>query len=144
VALDIDHFKAYNDDFGHAAGDEVLRAVARILRAGTRSVDLLVRTGGEEFVIVLPGTGLEEAMLIADRLRTAIENHSWPARRVTASFGVTETIASTDASQLRHFLDLADHALYHSKRAGRNRVTHARSLDADSARWPHSIRMTAS
>ena len=144
VALDIDHFKAYNDAFGHAAGDEVLRTIAKILRAGTRSADVLVRTGGEEFVVVLPQTGLDEAMVIADRLRAAIENHSWPARRVTASFGVTETNGSTDTNKLKHFLALADHALYLSKRSGRNRVTHTRSLDAADGNWPESLQMTAS
>ena len=128
VALDIDHFKSYNDSFGHAAGDEVLRIVAEILRAGTRSGDLLVRTGGEEFVIVLPGVGLNEAMAMADRLRIAIAEHPWPARPVTASFGVTMVLRASEASSITDILESADQALYRSKQSGRNRVTRSHPL----------------
>jgi diguanylate cyclase (GGDEF)-like protein len=130
VTLDIDHFKSYNDSFGHAAGDEVLRTVAAILRAGTRVTDLLVRTGGEEFVVVLPATGHDEALAIANRLRIAIEAHPWPTRPVTASFGVTATDDDAREMSLENLLDQADRALYHSKRTGRNRVTHAVTLEA--------------
>jgi two-component system chemotaxis response regulator CheY len=128
VALDIDHFKAYNDSFGHAAGDEVLRIVAEILRSGTRPSDLLVRTGGEEFLIVLPGMGSNEALMVADRLRRAIAVYPWPVRPVTASFGVTVASSSARTVVLAELLEAADRALYHSKSSGRNRVTHSHFL----------------
>ena len=128
VALDIDHFKSYNDSFGHVAGDEVLRNIAEILRAGTRPSDLLVRTGGEEFVVVLPGIGSNEALVVADRLRRAIAAHSWPLRPVTASFGVTVVSTTAKAVMVTDLLEAADRALYHSKRSGRNRVTHSHFL----------------
>jgi diguanylate cyclase (GGDEF)-like protein len=128
VALDLDHFKSYNDSFGHAAGDEVLRIVAEILRAGTRPSDLLVRSGGEEFIIVLPGMGSNDALVVADRLRRAIAAHSWPLRPVTASFGVTVVSTTAKPVMVADLLEAADRALYHSKRSGRNRVTHSRFL----------------
>src|SRR5262249_35679482 len=128
LALDLDHFKSYNDRFGHAAGDEVLRVVAEVLRSGTRPGDLLVRTGGEEFVVVLPGMGSNEALVVADRLRRAIAAHAWPLRPVTASFGVTVVSTTTKPVKLADLLDAADRALYHSKRTGRNRVTHSHFL----------------
>ncbi len=128
VALDIDHFKSYNDSFGHAAGDEVLRTVAEILRSGTRPTDLLVRTGGEEFVIILPGMGSNEGLIVADRLRKAIAAHCWPLRPVTASFGVTVASPTAKTVKVSDLLEAADRALYHSKHSGRNRVTHSHFL----------------
>jgi diguanylate cyclase (GGDEF)-like protein len=136
VALDIDHFKSYNDSFGHAAGDEVLRRFADILRAGTRRHDLVVRTGGEEFVIVLPGAGSNEALVLAERLRGTIAAQIWPARPVTASFGVTVVTDSTKISSPADLLDAADRALYHSKRTGRNRVTHSHFLESKPVSLP--------
>jgi diguanylate cyclase (GGDEF)-like protein len=125
VALDIDHFKSYNDTFGHAAGDDVLRVVSSIMRDCTRPADLAARAGGEEFVVVLRGAGPSEAFALASRLRQAIEEYPWPARPVTASFGVTVASAHLASSTIGDILDAADRALYQSKRAGRNRVTYS-------------------
>ena len=134
MTLDVDHFKSYNDAFGHAAGDEVLRGLANILRAGTRPGDLVVRTGGEEFAIVLPGVGSNEALVIADRLRMSIAEHPWRSRPVTASFGISVAANSHGTTSIADLLDAADRALYHSKRTGRNRVTHFHFLiDAEAA-----------
>jgi two-component system chemotaxis response regulator CheY len=130
VSLDIDHFKSYNDSFGHAAGDEVLQTVAALLRTGTRSDDLVVRTGGEEFVIVMPGAGPDAALLAAERLRTAIASHSWRERPVTASFGVAAACGPRGGSSRAGVLDAADRALYQSKRSGRNRISLALPFEA--------------
>jgi two-component system chemotaxis response regulator CheY len=123
VSLDIDHFKSYNDRFGHCAGDEVLRIVAELLRSGTRSSDRVVRTGGEEFVIVMLRTGPDEALKIAERLRKSIAEYPWPFRAVTASFGVATGLRSQRDGSLADILEASDRALFHSKVSGRNRIT---------------------
>jgi len=123
VSLDIDHFKSYNDRHGHPAGDEVLRTVARLLRGGTRSDDLVARTGGEEFVIVMPETGSVEALAIAERLRRTIAEAPWPCGPVTASLGVATVRGPLSSEVYSTALEAADRALYRSKREGRNRVT---------------------
>jgi two-component system, cell cycle response regulator len=120
VMVDIDHFKALNDQHGHQAGDEVLRNVAAALAIECRDFDTPARYGGEEFAVVLPGCGPEEAMRIAERLRRAVA--SAPAVvPITASAGVaTYPAHATDADTL---VRAADDALYESKRAGRNTTT---------------------
>jgi diguanylate cyclase (GGDEF)-like protein len=129
IMSDIDHFKSINDRFGHATGDRVLKVVARALSGGVREPDLLGRYGGEEFCIALPGTGLDEACMVAERLRIEIENRagkgvrSTPGLVVTSSFGVS-TLDPSVADPL-DLIDRADKALYHSKESGRNRVTRA-------------------
>lgn len=127
ILLDVDHFKQYNDAFGHPAGDEVLRNVAWTLRSSVREHDTVARYGGEEFAILLPATNADEALLLAERLRATIEKGPWDSRQITASFGVStfdgQQTCSSDA-----LLELADQALYYSKRTGRNRVTHGRTL----------------
>ena len=106
VLLDVDHFKAYNDAFGHPAGDDVLRGVADALRSVTRGHDTVARYGGEEFAVLLPGTGPDVARGMAERLREAIERRAWPHRPVTASFGVATTTPGTGAAQ--ELVDQAD------------------------------------
>ena len=87
VMLDVDHFKSFNDSFGHPAGDDVLCAVSAELTRGARADDLVARYGGEEFVIVLPGAHAMVSIEVAERLRRAIEQRDWPLRTITASFG---------------------------------------------------------
>jgi diguanylate cyclase (GGDEF)-like protein len=130
VLLDVDHFKAINDGYGHAAGDDALRDVAAVLQASARGHDVVSRFGGEEFAILLPGTDREGATAMAERVRRDLAERPWPIREVTASFGVAtiprlECEGGTLAALL---LESADMALYHSKRRGRNRVTHADDL----------------
>jgi diguanylate cyclase (GGDEF)-like protein len=126
VMLDVDQFKPYNDMFGHPAGDSLLADLAATLVDNARDHDLVARYGGEEFVILLPGTTAEQARLVCERARMIIESKPWPLRPITASLGVaTNTPATANASQL---VDEADQALYHSKKLGRNRVTHYRDL----------------
>jgi diguanylate cyclase (GGDEF)-like protein len=123
---DIDHFKSFNDRFGHSVGDQVIQAVAGILSGGIRSQDLLCRYGGEEFCFVLPGASTEDAATVAEQLRAAIEreagSHVTGAQnvRVTSSFGVATLTANTQGIQ--ELIDRADAALYEAKQAGRNRV----------------------
>ncbi len=130
VLLDVDHFKQYNDTFGHPAGDEVLRHVAGLLRGVSRNHNVVARYGGEEFAILLPSTPATEAMAVAERLRSQIEFHPWPLRPVTVSLGVATTRADTPSCG--SLVEAADQALYQSKRLGRNRVTH-HDLSSESA-----------
>jgi diguanylate cyclase (GGDEF)-like protein len=134
VLLDVDHFKGYNDTFGHPAGDEVLRGVARLLRGGLREHDLAARYGGEEFAILLPATDSAAGLALAERLRASIQSDLRARRPVTASLGVaTATPPSPDVATL---VDEADRALYRSKRLGRNRVTHHDGPVATPTQWP--------
>ena len=126
VLLDVDHFKQYNDTFGHPAGDEVLKALAGLLRGQARTVDLAARYGGEEFAVLLPRTDADGANAAAERLRVAVAEHSWPARSVSISLGVA-TLWPGESPTLP-LLDQADKALYHSKAVGRDCVTHFEEL----------------
>ena len=124
IMADIDHFKAVNDRFGHAAGDQVLRGLCRIFLGEMRArIDWVARYGGEEFVIVLPDTTAAGAATIAERLRGAVEaaafDHADQPMRVTASFGIAECRDTDDAVSL---LARADAMLYRAKAAGRNCV----------------------
>ncbi|MEN3002442.1 MAG: diguanylate cyclase [Armatimonadota bacterium] len=120
IMLDVDHFKQFNDTFGHQAGDEVLRRVAQILKRQVREVDFVARYGGEEFAIVLPATELEGAVQAAERLRQAIAEAEWLHRPITASFGVA--VLQPWMTNRQQLIAAADQALYQAKAAGRNRV----------------------
>lgn len=128
LALDIDFFKAYNDRYGHLAGDNALRRFAGAVRSALyHGSDTLVRTGGEEFVVFLPGTSLEQAMEVAERvrisvLRAAIIHEDSPAGMLTVSIGVAVR-KSVDGEDPDTMLGRADEALYHVKRSGRDRVS---------------------
>ena len=134
ILVDIDHFKEHNDRFGHLAGDDALRRVGEILCGTARSSDFVGRYGGDEFVICLPETDRDGAMLLAERFRAAIAERQWPPPGMTLSLGAaTVSFKSgrepTDASAtIERLLREADRALYQSKAAGRNRVTHSDSL----------------
>ena len=127
LLLDIDHFKSVNDNWGHLMGDKVLKRVAKIVKAEVRDKDSVIRTGGEEFVVLLPDTDAENAVLTAERLRIAIESFSHPSvGKVTASFGVAEK--RKEDNRLTWYKRVDD-ALYHAKETGRNRVFNADDLD---------------
>jgi diguanylate cyclase (GGDEF)-like protein len=122
ILLDIDHFKQYNDAFGHPAGDRVLQKVGATLRSSVRSHDVVARYGGEEFVVLLPATGAKDSLDVAERLRTTIASQDWPHRPVTASLGVATTEPGMPDDLT--LVDQADQALYLSKQSGRNRTSH--------------------
>jgi len=125
LLLDVDSFKAYNDSFGHPAGDEILRRLSQILRAQGRDTDFFARYGGEEFIIILPLTDAAGAMVLSERLRSAVERASWPERGVTVSLGAATLLAAMpDEAAL---VAAADQALYAAKTSGRNCVFHALS-----------------
>jgi two-component system cell cycle response regulator len=118
--IDVDFFKKYNDTFGHPAGDEVLRGVAKLLREGVRAIDVVGRHGGEEFAILFARSPLEVALGAAERLRSLVEQEQFPNRKVTVSIGlasIQEAGCNADA-----LVAAADAALYQAKSLGRNRV----------------------
>ncbi|WP_374434645.1 GGDEF domain-containing protein [Inhella sp.] len=123
LALDVDHFKQINDRHGHAAGDAALCHVATLLQAQLRRSDVLARSGGEEFVVLMPETGRAEAAQVAERMRAALEAQplEWEGLQIAvrASFGVAD---STQAQSEDGLLQRADAALYAAKAGGRNRV----------------------
>lgn len=128
VALDIDHFKSVNDRFGHSAGDFVLQSVAKLIQQQLRSGEFVARIGGEEFVIALPETGIDDARGIAERIRQNIAGTAVRVQtdviRVTASFGIASVDAADESWAAA--LKKADAALYDAKRGGRNTcVCHA-------------------
>ena len=124
VVTDIDYFKAVNDTYGHAAGDAVLKNIAARMDNVVRGDDMVGRIGGEEFLIILPGSGLETARAVAERVRESIEicpiKFQDHVIDTTMSFGVAESVADENLEQL---INRADQALYEAKRSGRNRVS---------------------
>lgn len=120
VMIDVDRFKDYNDSFGHPAGDEALKELARILREETRDYDVAARYGGEEFAVLLPSAGQTEAERVAERVRKAVEVRIWPLRPLTVSLGAATL--PCDAESPEGLVGAADQALYAAKEGGRNRV----------------------
>ena len=125
VMFDIDHFKKINDQYGHQAGDAVIQQTANLIRQNMRGADVAGRYGGEEFVVLLPDTDSEGAVMFAERLRQSAEayevNHENHSIRFTISFGIADL--SLPTSGYAQLIERADSALYASKSAGRNRVT---------------------
>jgi diguanylate cyclase (GGDEF)-like protein len=123
LLLDIDHFKQFNDRYGHDTGDRILERLSSVLAQTLREQDYIGRWGGEEFLVVLPDTDREQAWLAAERIRCAAEDHSWAFEElelsVTVSVGVSQYCVGDDLSAV---VARADMALYEGKRLGRNRV----------------------
>ena len=129
---DIDHFKGYNDSFGHPAGDEALRQVARVVRDHLRQSDGLYRYGGEEFLVLLPEQQIDDGRHAMERVRAGVEKELGliqPTRGVTISAGVASVLKE---DTLGSWIERADRALYRAKHAGRNRVESANAEDAKS------------
>lgn len=124
LLIDIDHFKKVNDTFGHEAGDDAIRQLAKTLQAATRGIDTVARFGGEEFALILTETNYVGGLDVAERLRFAISEMDVPGvGRITASLGVAEFPHHT--RDARELISLADAALYDAKRRGRDRVSGA-------------------
>jgi diguanylate cyclase (GGDEF)-like protein len=134
LMLDLDHFKAVNDRHGHAAGDDVLRFLSTAVALQLRATDVAGRTGGEEFVLVLPETGLEDALASAERVRLTVARTPVPTDEAAQPIPLTVSIGvaalEPGAGSLDELLARADEALYAAKRSGRNRVCVAAPRDA--------------
>lgn len=118
--LDIDHFKRFNDAYGHLYGDEILLLFSRIMEQTFRETDLLFRFGGEEFVVIMENASAEEAVSALERFRMAVQKHAFPqGGKVTVSCGAIEAVKNSSATSL---LGKADEALYYAKNNGRNRT----------------------
>ena len=119
--IDIDHFKAVNDEFGHDVGDIVLKEVAGVLKDNIRGNDILARWGGEEFILLLDGVGIEIGYVVADKLNKKLKEKIIPeiGRNITASIGISSNVMGLSMDEIRI---QADKALYEAKRNGRNQV----------------------
>lgn len=123
--LDADHFKKVNDTYGHPAGDEVLAALAKIVRKASRNTDIACRYGGEEFVLIMPQTTPADAMVVCERIREAVGSTVWPRHpdhNVTVSIGIAGSDQSAPGASPEQWLEAADKGLYTAKKTGRNRV----------------------
>ncbi len=120
IMADIDHFRQINDEYGHAAGDEVIRAIAQSFAVALRPTDMACRYGGEEFAIILPDTPIEGSLLFAERLRTEVQTLSIKPQglRCTISLGVAELTKTMESYE--DLIERADEALYQAKQKGRN------------------------
>jgi diguanylate cyclase len=137
ILVDVDHFKAFNDRFGHQFGDQVLRLIAQALKGGLRTYDLAARFGGEELVAVLPGADVGVTRAVAERIRQAVANRQITRRStgellsgITVSMGVAQFVPGEPLASL---LERCDRALYAAKRAGRNRTVTELEVAADNA-----------
>ncbi|MDR4508673.1 MAG: GGDEF domain-containing protein [Candidatus Brocadiaceae bacterium] len=127
ILADVDHFKYFNDSYGHQVGDFILKELCTLMSKALRDYDLLARYGGEEFAIILVATTQQKALVVAEKLRETIAMHSFihndKAYTVTVSFGIAEIKAAVDTFSKNELISFADKALFESKKNGRNRVT---------------------
>ncbi len=135
MMIDVDHFKSINDSYGHPAGDAVLKAVARRIERDCRDVDLSIRYGGEEFLLILPEVNMEGAIIVAERIRKNLAEEEivfegLDVIKVTASLGIAAFPENARSQQ--QLLDMADRALYLSKRMGRNQIRTVKDLNFES------------
>ncbi len=127
VIFDIDNFKGINDTYGHQAGDRAIKEVAQVLLNNCRNIDIPCRYGGEEYTVILPETSRDEAMVFAERIRSVIEGLRLEYDDVTIRFSISgglATIPEAEANDPSDLIEMADMALYHSKKSGRNRISY--------------------
>jgi two-component system cell cycle response regulator len=140
VMIDIDFFKKINDTYGHAVGDEMLKAVARLYKESTRSTDLVARYGGEEFAVMMPETSLEDGIAFAEKIRLSLESTQIPTQAGLLNATVSLGVASVPHSRIHTSKELivaADKALYRAKRRGRNQVQ--AEMRRDPSRAPRAV-----
>lgn len=126
LMFDIDHFKKFNDTYGHLQGDLIIKEIAHILRSSVRSIDFTARYGGEEFAVILPEVNVQGAAVVAERIRQSIDKHSFAGEKGPLHVSVSIGVAEFKVDRMRtasQFIAVADKALYQSKELGRNRVT---------------------
>jgi diguanylate cyclase (GGDEF)-like protein len=132
IMMDVDDFKSFNDSFGHAAGDNLLRILGAVIMETIRGVDVAFRYGGEEFIVLLPETRLDKAVLAAERLREAVQSGTANKLAGPASSGVTVSIGVAsypdNADKMDELFNIVDSLLYQAKRCGKNKVYHQESL----------------
>lgn len=126
VMFDIDHFKAVNDDFGHPAGDFILKELAQLVEHAARGYDVFARFGGEEFIFLMRGAELDAAIMLANRVRTAVETHQFvydqQTLKITVSLGVSYWNGSDAMASAQSIIEAVDKKLYEAKNSGRNKV----------------------
>ncbi|MDD4891651.1 MAG: GGDEF domain-containing protein, partial [Phycisphaerae bacterium] len=131
LMIDVDHFKLVNDRYGHLVGDEVLQMIAHVIRDACRKTDVAGRFGGEEFSVILPRTSMDQAAVLADRIRTEVLHrvvmHEQEMVKAAISIGVA-SIPQMPCNRPEDLVDFADRALYCAKRTGRNRTVLANQL----------------
>jgi diguanylate cyclase (GGDEF)-like protein len=122
--IDVDHFKGFNDKYGHLVGDAILREVARAIKENTRQIDLVARYGGEEFCVLMPETNRVKGYLAAERIRRSLEQRDIIAydEKLRASVSIGLATFPLDARYVQPLIERADEALYRAKAEGRNRV----------------------
>jgi diguanylate cyclase (GGDEF)-like protein/PAS domain S-box-containing protein len=129
LLIDVDHFKPYNDELGHPAGDELLKTIADLLMHNSRESDMVARYGGDEFAVLMPGTNANGAIRMGERIRLAVQDNPWEGNMPTISLGVAtisfkKRKAENPVEIGARLLSDADQALYYSKNNGRNKLTH--------------------
>ena len=125
LTIDVDHFKQVNDTLGHAYGDSALRQIASVIARCTRAQDLVARSGGEEFTVMLPASGTATAITVAERILEEIRQMPWEHRVISVSVGVS--VMTDDDQDLRSALARSDRALYQAKQQGRDRFIYLSS-----------------
>ena len=127
VMIDLDYFKKFNDKYGHRAGDNALHTVAQVIKANTRILDVVSRYGGEEFAVILPETDVASAKIVAERIRSAVQETYFPVSNEQPPVHVTVSIGLAtcpqDANEINELIEMADKALYYSKETGKNKVS---------------------
>ncbi len=129
--IDVDHFKNINDKYGHPAGDAVLKAVANLIQKNCRDVDLPIRYGGEEFLLVLPEVNISGALIVAERIRNNLSKETivYDSNEINVTASIGLAVCPDHGRTQQQLLDFADRALYMSKRMGRNQVHSAYELN---------------
>ncbi|PJZ51989.1 sensor domain-containing diguanylate cyclase [Leptospira adleri] len=138
MMIDADHFKAYNDQFGHPEGDRVLILLADLLSKVVRENGIVARYGGEEFIVALPDTSVEAALSLAETMLKTIRNFSWDNKKITISIGIStfqfDSSSLKSKDYVQRLIETADRALYQSKIKGRDRATHCLKVDSECER----------